>query len=249
MWSLKRERHEWEKSVIKRRYTERTLRYRKERERERKKRWRCRENPTDVCIIKLASWRCRLEISPPGIGEPIIPSDWRSFSAAFSRSFSPLLFLILACLRPYEPRADVKNVINTREGSLNIWRWTFKRLDGNLSRFPARVTVRAVQLFVRNVGIRMCTLGLWLNFTTLGHYEQSNLLSHCSVNSFFVYSTYTFLMEFLSIVKLAIVLSDPGWRHVSDAYEIEILLGSCNFFVVNKYHNIFWHIYFDAYHE
>lgn len=56
-------------------------------------------------------------------------------------------------------------------------------------------------------------------------------------------------MEFLSIIKLAIVFSDPGWRHVSDAYEIEILLGSCNFFVVNKYHNIFWHIYFDAYHE
>lgn len=165
------------------------------------------------------------------------------FSLVFTSTFSysgMSLYLRASC---------VKNVINTREGSLNIWRWTFKRLDGNLSRFPARVTVRAVQLFVRNVGIRMCTLGLWLNFTTLGHYEQSNLLSHCSVNSFFVYSTYTFLMEFLSIVKLAIVFSDPGWRHVSDAYEIEILLGSCNFFVINKYHNIFWHIYFDAYHE
>lgn len=51
---------------------------------------------------------------------------------------------------------------------------------------------------------------LSLNFTTLGHYEQSNLLSYCSVNSFFVYSTYTlFLMGFLSIIKLAIVFNDP----------------------------------------
>lgn len=72
-----------------------------EKKEKKKKMWRCRENPigitTDARIIKLASRRCRLEISPR---EPIIPSDWRSSSTAFSRSsFSPPLFLILACLR------------------------------------------------------------------------------------------------------------------------------------------------------
>ena len=144
-------------------------------------------------------------------------ATWTYYSIRLTLFFNCIFSLLVftstfsySGMSSHEPRADVKNVINSREGSLNIWRWTFKRLDGrhNLSRFPARVTVRAST--VVRAKCWHSHVHFSLNFTTLGHYEQSNL-SHCSVNSFFVYSTYTlFLIGFLSIVKL--VFNDPGWR-------------------------------------
>lgn len=101
VWSLKRERETRVRKICYKTAIHGKNITVQEKKEKKKKMWRCRENPigitTDARIIKLASRRCRLEISPR---EPIIPSDWRSSSTAFSRSsFSPPLFLILACLR------------------------------------------------------------------------------------------------------------------------------------------------------